>query len=213
MASIATLRLLTLALLGAFVALLVAAAYAYPGAPAFDWARNYWCDLLHERAAGGASNALGAALAKAGFAALGASLVSFWLVVSTRAGKPNLVRFVAVAGALSAMATAAVGIVPSDRYPALHPPLALLAGGVGFVCTAISIVAPLGNRRATRLETLFGLPLLAAAALNIVLYVNAAYLGGSPSAALPAVQKVATLLLLGWMGSALGAAGNTAQAR
>ncbi len=165
---------------------------------------NFWCDLLREPAHNGRPNGRSVALATTGFVALAVALRFFWSEIASllpsRRG-----RFVRVAGQVSAVATALVALVPSDRYPALHAPAVLTAGGLGFACGCVCSAWALAHHRERRAFATWSLVLVAAALVNLALYVNVAYLQGPDSRVLPAAQKLATLALLAWMVSGLAA--------
>ncbi|HEX6240542.1 MAG TPA: hypothetical protein VFZ61_06595, partial [Polyangiales bacterium] len=73
------------ALFVAFLLVLWAAAWRYPGGTWFDpssegfsfWG-NFWCDLLHERAFNRTANGTSMWLARAAFWLFAAALVRFW---------------------------------------------------------------------------------------------------------------------------------------
>jgi hypothetical protein len=172
--------------------------WQHPQASGHLFFENYWCDLLREPAHNGRANARSVALGTVGFVALAGALATFWLE-SARLLPQRLARFVRVAGPLSALATAVVALVPSDRFPALHAPAVLSAGGLGFICGCLYASWALQHYREQRALALCSLLLLATATLNIALYVNVAYLRGGDSLVLPVAQKVATLALVGWV--------------
>lgn len=172
--------------------------WLHPHATQHSFLENYWCDLLREPAHNGQPNALSVQLATLGFAALGVALAAFWLQFS-RIFADWRRRFVRLAGVSSAACTALVALVPSDRFPAVHAPAVLTAGGLGFACGSVCAGWALGHFREARAYGLASLVLIAAAAANLVLYVNVAYCGGGDTVVLPAVQKLATLSLVVWM--------------
>lgn len=204
----------------AFVGFFLMAALAYPGgnwidpgASGFDPLRNFWSDLLRERALDGSSNALGAALARAGFGALALGLSAFWILAAGSFRHPLAARLLIVAGLVSSVATLGVALLPSDRFPTLHPVAALVAGGLGFGCVVGCALRSLLQWRGHRLRAVLALSLLAAAAANIVLFVRVAYFEVELTAAVPAVQKLATLLLLAWMSSVLARPGGVVEGK
>lgn len=198
----------SLGLMLLFVVLSSAAALVYPGgsyvdarAPGYDFWHNFWCDVTRERALNGTPNPLGAILSRAGLGAMAAALGPFWWVSRERFGRRALGRAVGLMGGLSALGLSLVAILPSDRFPAAHPVLTLSAGGLGFLAATILVGRALGVR--SRVEAGLGIATLLAASLNIVLYVQAAFLEAPLDPRLPGIQKIATLLLLAWMVSAL----------
>jgi hypothetical protein len=194
-----------------FVVALLGATLAYPGgsylhphAPGFSWREGFWCDLLREPAHDGSPNGRAVVLASAAFVALAAALLPFWLQVS-RLLPSRRARWVQVAGVASSLATALVPLVPSDRFPGLHGPLVLTAGGLGFACGLWCGAFALARFRALPLFAASSAFLLACASANLVLYVWRVYLGGPETRALPGVQKLATFGLMVWMQAGLAA--------
>jgi hypothetical protein len=206
---------LSLAALAAFVLSLAASASVYPGGSwlhprasgGFSILENFWCDLLREPAHNGAQNTRAVTLATLAFAAIALALGPFWLEVS-RLLAPGRARFVRVAGVSSALATATVAFLPSDRFPVLHAPAVLTAGGLGFACGCLCSAWALARPR--QVPVFFGssLLLVTTAAVNLGLYVYEAYFDGPSTVVLPAVQKVATLSLVVWIASGLAASAN-----
>jgi hypothetical protein len=202
----------SLLFLGVACALLGAGMWAYSGgswltphASRFLFWQNFWCDLLREPAHNGRPNGLSVIFATAGFVSLALSLLPFWFEVSLLlgAGSRALVRRL---GVTSALATALVALLPSDRFPALHAPSVLLAGGLGFVCGSLCSARALAGWRAAPAFALCSVGLMSAAALNLVLYLRVAYFHGPDTMLLPVAQKLATLGLIAWMISGLSAA-------
>jgi hypothetical protein len=203
---------LSLAGLSLFCLAMLAGALTYPGGswlrpsePGFSWVANFWCDLTRRPAHNGAVNAWSPLLGTLGFAALGAALVPFWLEVS-RLLPTRQARFVRAAGALSAVGTALVALVPSDRFPALHAPATLSAGILGMACGALCGAFALSHRRRFPAFASSSILLLSAAVVNLVLYVRAVYFHAPETVVLPVSQKVATLGLIAWMVTGLRAA-------
>jgi hypothetical protein len=172
--------------------------WLHPHAAQHSFLENYWCDLLREPAHNGRPNALSVQLATLGFAALAVALGAFWLEFS-RVFERARRQFIRFAGVLSAAGTALVALVPSDRFPAVHAPAVLTAGGLGLACGSVCASWALGHFAKAPAFALASLVLVGSAALNLVLYVQVAYLGGSDSVVLPAVQKLATLSLVVWL--------------
>ncbi len=203
---------LSIAALGLFVVTLLLAAGAYPGGSwfhptpggGFSWLENFWCDLLREPAHGGAPNPRAVWLATLAFGWLALALWPFWLEVSSLLA-PRRARFVRVAGPISALATASVALMPSDRFPLLHAPVVLTAGGLGFACGCVCSGWALARPRQAPVFFVFSVVLVAAAAVNLALYVAVVYGSAEDTVALPAVQKLATAALVGWIASGLAA--------
>jgi len=189
----------------AFLLAMTAACLCYPGgswtvpdADGFSLLRNFWCDLLRERAINGGDNALGKRLAIVAFAALGLGLWPFWWVAAAPLGRRHG-RLVWRAGATSAAALVAMASLPSDRFPLAHGVVALAGGALGMVATAWCLVWRLPGEARLSLRRGSGLLALTSALANAALYVHVAYLHGPESLAHPAVQKLATASLLVWM--------------
>lgn len=202
---------LSLAGLALFCVAMLAGAWLYPGgswrhphADGFSILENFWCDLLRQPAHNGAGNRRSAWLATLGFAALGAALAPFWLEVSRLLPEPRA-RLLRACGLVSAAATALVALVPSDRFPKVHAPAVLLAGGLGLWSGILLGQFALKARRSQPWLAVTSLFLLCAASTNMALYIWVAYLHGPETVVLPAVQKLATVGLLAWMLAALAA--------
>jgi hypothetical protein len=204
--------LVSLIFLALFCASMTAAMFSYAGGSWLDphatshvFFENFWCDLLREPAHNGLPNGRSVRLATIGFVAIAASLGAFWLEAS-KLLPARLARFVRLAGVVSSVATALVALVPSDRFPAVHPPAVLTAGGLGFVCGCICSAWALSHYRATRVWALSSLVLVGAAGVNLVLYVRAIYFQPSETIVMPAAQKLATISLVCWVVAGLAAA-------
>jgi hypothetical protein len=203
------LRKVSLAALAVFTLALSAAAWLYPGGDfivqkttGFSL-RNFWCDLLREPAYNGASNGASVRLAILAFAAIGVALAPFWLEVSRLLSAPR--RFVRVAGTISAAATVLVALLPSDRFPRLHGPAVITAGGLGISCGFVVGRSALRAWRRWPVFAASSAALLLSAVTNLLLYVWGVYLDGPKLVLLPAVQKLATLSLVVWMVAGLAA--------
>jgi len=190
-----------------FVALELPAMRLYPGGTWWDrttqgarfW-QNFLCDLEGQTALNGAPNPLGASLAKAAMLLLVVSLVPFWLVVTTLfAELPRLGRAVRRLGLLSVAATLAVPWMPSDRFGAFHGVAVVVAGVPGLTAAAMAVAGLATREPAPRVAAVLGGSMLVFAIADFVLYVWTVVSHGPGTIVLPAVQKVALGLLLGWM--------------
>ncbi|MCA9599239.1 MAG: hypothetical protein KC776_38290 [Myxococcales bacterium] len=192
-----TLGLATLAANAAFVALVGVAMARYPGGTWFDpratghdfW-RNYLCDLLHSHGLDGRPNP-GATLALIGMIAgiLSLALAFFSLPeVSAR----TAARWTRRIGAPAALGILIVPLLPSDRFPFVH--------GVAVVATGVpafgGMVLALRALSARRVLFGIGLLLLLSSGADFVLYVWDQFLGGEIVVLSPALQRVATLVLI-----------------
>jgi hypothetical protein len=196
---------LSLVALSLFCLAMVVGALLYPGgswlhpnAAGFSWTNNFWCDLTRRPAHNGAPNPWAPWLGTLGFAALGAALALFWMEVAALLTAPRA-RFVKVAGVASAVATALVALVPSNRFPGLHAPVALAAGCLGIICGIFCGAFALRARRRFPAFAAWSALLLGAALANLLLYVRAVYFHASETPLLPLSQKLATVALVGWM--------------
>lgn len=203
---------LSLIALALFCAAMMAAMASYAGgswlhphAPSHSFWENFWCDLLREPAHNGLPNRRAVALASLGFVAIAAALGGFWLEVS-RLLPAWRARFVQTAGVISAAVTAVVTLVPSDRFPSIHPPAVLTAGVLGFTCGCLCSAYALTHARRMPVFAISSLVLIAASGINLVVYVQVAYFTATDTIVLPVAQKVATLALVAWLISGLAAA-------
>jgi hypothetical protein len=172
--------------------------WLHPHAPAHLFFENFWCDLLRDPSLNGRPNALSVRFGTVGFAAVAVALGTFWLEVAELlpAGRR---RFVRRAGLVSAACTGLVALLPSDRFPSVHAPAVLSAGGFGLACGCVVAGWALAHRRQVPAFASVSLLLVLAATVNMVLYVSDAYFHAVETIALPAAQKVATLALVLWL--------------
>ena len=199
--------------LALFCIAMVAATWSYgggswlhPGAPSHLFWENFWCDLLREPAHNGNPNSWSVLLATLGFGGLAGALGFHWIQVSHLL-PPRRARFVRKAGVVSAIAIALIPFVPSDRFPQLHPPAVLTAGGLSFACGCVCWAFALRHFRRAPVYGVTSLALMCGAMVNLLLYVQVVYFQGRITILLPAAQKVATLLLVAWMLAGLAAEG------
>jgi len=194
----------SIAFLLLFSALMAGAILAYPGGSFLSQTstsfglENFWCDLFRQPAHNGAPNRASALLATSAFAAMAVALLTFWLEIA-RVLPPGRGKLVRVFGPISAVCTAFVALIPSDRFPRLHAPFVLTAGALGFlagcVCCAWAI-RRLSSERAFGVASAW---LILLALANMVLYGAVVYGSAADSVALPVIQKLATAALLIWM--------------
>jgi hypothetical protein len=195
-------------LVAAFSGLEAMAMHVYPGGTWWDttatahrfW-ENFLCDLEWRVALNGAPNPLGAALAKAAMLLLVLALVPFWLAVPRvfRGASAGERAAVTAPGLVSAVATVAVVLMPSDRFGALHGAMVIVAGVPGLAAAAMAVRGLALREPRPRVAAWLGGAMLAAAFVDFALYVShfATHTNGTPLG--PALQKVALLLLLAWM--------------
>lgn len=198
----------SVAALAFFVALTGWAMVLYPGGTfldatthGYDFWLNFWCDLLRDPALGGAPNDEGARFAALGMIALGVALVPFARLCTRlmRAPRGRRARFVRVASVFIAVAVASVALLPSDRFPRLHPPAVLLGGGLGCVGAVVCVLESARRFGARPVEAALGIVALVCAVIDMALYARNIYLHVPGTAALPIIQRLATLALVGWM--------------
>jgi hypothetical protein len=189
---------------GLFVVLEAAAMALYPGGTWWEpsarghrfW-QNFLCDLSWRVALDGKDNRVGSLLSQAAMLVLVGGFVPFWLLVGG-AGGWHGTKGVRVLGLTSVLGTAAVTLMPSDRFGSMHGLAVMVAATTGLAAAVLAAVRQL--RAGDRVAGGLGLAVLAAGGVDFALYVQTFGSGGPGPLALPAVQKVALLLLLAWMG-------------
>lgn len=190
-----------MALLGGAMSLYPGGTIADPRHAGHSFWRNYLCDLTNDVAVNGVPNLRGAALARAGFILVAATLGLVWLILpSLLRGGRWAARVVRVGGAMSALGLIAVPFANG----ALHAPVILLTV---VAATAAMVTALTGMWRAQRVV------LFAVAVATLVVGLGGAVLyaakmvGALPESALavPLFQRLAGLLLIAWMASVSGA--------
>jgi hypothetical protein len=192
--------------MAAGVVSLALAMHLYPGGNSFDrqclhhsfWF-NFLCDLTGGQAVNGASNVPGSQLARAGIVALSVALGAFWLVLPALfPGARAAAALVRTAGAASALGLMAVPLVSGPAH-AVAVFAASVPGLVAAVTGFIAIVR--GVRDVVLLGVASGA--IAAGVVDSVLYARRVldHFQSCPPA-LPALQRVAFLLMLAWMGTA-----------
>ncbi len=189
-----------LSCVGLFVVLEGAAMALYPGGTWWEptarghrfW-QNFLCDLSWRVALNGQDNRVGSLLSQAAMLVLVAGFVPFWVLV----GGPGA-RGVRVLGFASVIGTGAVTLMPSDRFGAMHGMAVMVAATTGLTAAVLAAVGQL--RAGDRVAGVLGLSVLGAGGVDFALYVQTFGSGGPGPLALPALQKVALLLLVAWMG-------------
>lgn len=192
----------------AFVASLAVAMARYPGgtwrdrsAPGHDFFGNFLCDLTSERALGGALNP-GARLATGGMLALSLGLAPFWwLVPRFFADRLRLGSAVRSLGLASSLALVAVPLMPSSRWGVLHAITIFVAGVPALAASILATRGLFASPAAPRSARLFAAATLGIGAFDGALYSVHVASGGAPPFALPALQRLATIALLGWITS------------
>jgi len=191
----------------AFSGLFAAAAWLYPGGTWLDRAAsghrffaNYFCDLTQPVSLSGVKNPLGSRLAQLAMLCFAVALAGFfWLVPRYFASPSRLGSWVRGLGECAVLGFVAVPLTPSELFGDVHASLSLLSGTLGLAAALCAVVGLLCSHRVARALGLVGALSLVAGGVHAALFVR--YLHASVPAPLivPAVQKVAALLLSAWM--------------
>jgi len=199
--------LATLFCLSGFAGLIAISMRLYPGgnwldrsAPGHRFWFNFWCDLTQPVSLSGVDNHVGAFYGELGMLCFAASLAGFfWLLPRQFARQASSSPWVRGFGECAVLIFVAVTLMPSERFGALHAYLALASGGFGILAAACAVVSLWrSHTRARRLSVLGGLVLVLGAfdALVFLHHLNDA---APPPLVIPAVQKIAGLLLSAWI--------------
>jgi len=191
----------------AFLALFAASVAVYPGGNWLDRAAhghrffaNYFCDLTQPVSLSGVNNPIGSRIAQLAMLFFAVALAGFfWLMPRYFGPKPRAVAWVRWLGEGAVFTYLAVPFTPSELFGAVHAWLSLLAGALGLSAAVCAVWALCRSHRVARVLGVLGALSLAAGLLHALLFFH--YLHGSEPAPLivPAAQKVAALLLSGWM--------------
>jgi hypothetical protein len=197
----------------AFVALMAAAMWLYPGGTWLDrsaqghhFFANFLCDLTQPISLSGANNRLGASLAQAGMLCFAGALAGFfWLLPQHFRLGARIGSWVRGVGECAVLGVIAVPLTPSERFGHFHGLLALGSGGLGILAALLGVLGLIrsgtsvsGSVGARWLGWLGALT-LAVGAFDAMLF--AYHLSDSAPTPLlvPAAQKVAAVLLSVWM--------------
>jgi hypothetical protein len=191
----------------AFLGLIAAAAWLYPGGNWLDRAAsghrffaNYFCDLTQPVSLSGVKNPLGSRLAQLAMLCFGVALAGFFWLLPRHFGSPTrLGTWVRGLGECAVLGFLAVPLTPSELFGDVHAWLSLLSGTFGLAAALGAVAGLLRSHRVARALAIVGALSLIAGAVHAALFVR--YLHASEPAPLivPAVQKVAALLLSAWM--------------
>jgi hypothetical protein len=196
-----------LASVALFIVFLGSAMVLYPGGTwmdrsthGYDFARNFFCDLLAGIALNGEPNP-GSELAKIGILALALGLVPFWLLVPRLfAGRLRLGAAVRALGLASAAALPLVPLLPSASCGSLHVVTVFVAAIPGIVAAALATVALLASPLSRCPHGYLAGSMFLVAVIDGALYTEHIAAGGpTPPWTLPALQKLAALLLLAFL--------------
>jgi hypothetical protein len=188
-----------------FATLITLAMRAYPGGTAWnpaarghDFWLNYLCDLERSTALDGHPNGAGAALARAAMLVLGAGSLLFWrFLPALFAARDVLGRRVRGLGSISAAGIVAVGLLPSDRFPGLHPILMLVAGSTGIAAAVAGVIGLFADGTRPYLGILGACAVLVSAA-DLALYLGHMVAGAPDTPAVAVLERAALLIALGW---------------
>lgn len=190
----------------AFAGLETTAMWLYPGG---TWWRpstvghrfwqNYLCDLTQPVAIDQVANPLGSVLARAAMIVLVAGLLPFWAAVPLLFASSRNARLVRTLGFVSMAGVIAVILLPSSRFGALHGALVVAAGLPGLSAAILAVGGLLAAGAQSRSAGRFGAVMLAFALVDFAAYSGHLVAGGLGTPLLPAIQKMALLLLIAWM--------------
>jgi hypothetical protein len=190
----------------AFAVLFGAAVRAYPGgthfdhaAPGHDFWRNTLCDVARTIALDGTPNRAGCAYARAAMTilalGLGVLLMTLPRFFPSRRREGATVRAL---GTFAVVGAIAVVFLPTDQVGALHG-IAIVIAGIPGLTAALVAVHALIRERAPRTVTGFGVATLLVAATDFVLYGAELASRGNAQVGVSALERIATIFLLGWM--------------
>ena len=191
----------------AFAGLFAAAACLYPGGTWLDRSAsghqffgNYFCDLTQPVSLSGVTNPLGSRLAQLAMLCFGVALAGFFWFAPCHFGPPTRLRtWVRGLGELAVLGFLAVPFTPSEVFGNVHASLSLLSGALGIAAALCAVVGLLRSHRGARALGVIGILSLVAGSGHAALFVHYLNAGEPAPLIVPAVQKVAALLLSGWM--------------
>jgi hypothetical protein len=193
-----------LAATGVGLVLLAVAMRVYPGGSAIDRAAaghsfwfNFLCDLTADVAGNGRPNHPGATFAWTALLAFSVALGCFWMILPAAfAGLPSIGTWIRILGGLSVAGLLAVPLTAGGAHVAAVFTSSIPALGAG-------VLGIVGGLRASRLGlAAMACATVAASAIDSLLYAWS-YLAQPrvPLPALPLFQRIAFLLMIGWMGA------------
>jgi hypothetical protein len=195
------------AAIAVFAALMLLAMRAYPGGTAWDpttrgndfWL-NYLCDLARGVALDREPNPVGSALARAAMIILALGFAPFFLSLPSlfpaRARLGFAIRLLGCAGALGSVV---VGLLPNDRFGAVHVYLILSSGVPCLAASALGVFGLARGGPALRAAAAGGGAMLAVSAIDLVIYLAQQSATGPAPVALAVLERCATILVLAWM--------------
>ncbi len=176
-----------------FIILYITAASYYPGGSSadtqsvgFSWIKNYWCNLLNEKAINNQQNTA-RPIAIASLLVLGLTLSSFWYSFPRlTTTSPRLRQFIQFSGILS-MILSMLLLTPIDHDLAIN-----LASFFGLLALLGVLISLYRNAR----YTLF---ILSALNLSLIGINNLFYYVSSLISYLPVIQKISFASFLVWI--------------
>jgi hypothetical protein len=193
----ATLGMLTLAL-----AALATAAAAYPGGTQLDRQRvgysllgNFLCDLQSDPALDGRPNPVGARLLPLSLVLAAAALAGHWWLLAHAPARPGrAARWIVGCGLLSSVSMACVPLLP-----ALHLGLIVAAVAPGAAAASLGLVGLAADRPRRRGELAVGSVALLLGVVDGIFYAQHDLRATPVTPALPALERLASLLLCAWV--------------
>lgn len=194
-----------LACLTLFVIAITVAMAAYPGGHGwsaevvrYDFWRNFWCDLLLPVSRGGGhENGFSRRFALLGMAAIGAGAGPLWYGFDRLIpGTPRLARAIRITGLASVAGILPVALSAGQVFA--HAASILFTALSAWLAALLAVIA-LGMQYPGSTVTRLGSAMLLLGAVNFLLYVREAFLGGDMWLILPATQKIATLAMMLWL--------------
>lgn len=179
----------------------------YPGGTWWDpkhhghhfW-ENFLCDLLHRRSLSGLPNLVGARVAMAGLLILGLGIITaFSLTKEAIPSRRQLGRWIGWCGSLGMLLLSSAILFPSDAHPKLHAAGVIIGSVPTILAFAALVGALLLEPLATRWLRAASLALLVLCATSLALYVWNVLFHGPSLRIAPAIERVATIVLLVWL--------------
>lgn len=191
-----------------FLALGTLSAYYYPGgnyisktAQSYSFWNNFLCDSIRNVTCTGQYNLLGARLASLAMIALifggfFPMFFSFPYHVSKKRPLNSTIRWLGVA---SVGVFAFLPLSSLFKMPIPHDIIVVIATIPGLTASLLLIFTTMTETSFGRWIKLIGLLMMIIAMANLILYLRVKWFGSPLTSLLPATQKVALLLCLGWM--------------
>lgn len=188
------------ALLGAAMRLYPGGTWCDPAAEGHAFWANFLCDLEWKVALNGRPNPVGSTVAGAGMASLALGVGVFFQVVPALFGPGGASRrAVRLLGGASTVGTAAVVLMPSERFGDLHGVVVIVTAAPGLAGAVLAVAALARGEPRPRVCAALGGASVCAAVVDLGLYARHFVDRTDCAPLVPALQKVAVLLLLGWL--------------